>query len=277
MTATSKTNKPILAKTLAVLAAIFAVTGIVDGFYLLWQNQTANASLSFTVGILLLLFSQFERFESVKGFGIEAKVHQLNDKIQEADRINKSLRSLTATLAQLTFETMSRIGRLSGPIGRKESLEIEDAVLELMRDAQIAEEEINRVVRPVRSMTSFDILRPAFRELDDKFQTWNKERQTRHQQVQSPINPSDPMYIAVQEEKERFDALHLRRRRIPELGFGVEINNQLRQLAMDMQQVPELKTFTVSHEFQEAVDDHMHYVSTGNHRDRTRWTSSELE
>ncbi|MDN7458567.1 hypothetical protein [Burkholderia cenocepacia] len=277
MTATSNTNKPLLAKTLAIFAAIFAVTGIVDGFYLLWQNQTANASLAFTVGILLLLFSQFERFESVKGFGIEAKVHQLNDKIQEADRINESLKSLTATLAQLTFEMMSRIGRLSGPIGRKESLEIEDAVLKLMGDAQIVEEEINRVVRPVRSMTSFDILRPAFRELDDQFQTWNKEMQTRLQQVQSPIAQSDPMYIAVQEERKRFDALRLRRQNIPELGFGVEVNNQLRQLATDMQQVPELKTFTVSHEFQEAVDDHLHYVSTGDHRDRARWTSSELE
>ncbi|MDI7066456.1 hypothetical protein QMO17_35060, partial [Klebsiella pneumoniae] len=96
--------------------------------------------------ILLLLLSQFERFESVKGFGIEAKVRKLDSKIREADQINAALKSLTATLAQLAFETMSRIGRLRGPIERKESLQIEESLLRQMRDANIADIDIARAV-----------------------------------------------------------------------------------------------------------------------------------
>ncbi|WP_158935613.1 hypothetical protein [Burkholderia sp. S171] len=101
--------------------------------------------------------------------------------------------------------------------------------------------------------------------------------QKRRQQVRSPINLSDPEYIAVQEEQKRFDALHLRLQEIRALEYGTEIGNQLRQLATEMQMPPELADFEASQQFADAVGDHAHYVSTGNHRDRARWASTELE
>ncbi|WP_242684442.1 hypothetical protein [Paraburkholderia hospita] len=190
-------DRQLLPKVLAAFAAIFAILGLSDGFYLLWHNQTANASLAFTVGLLLLLFSQFDRFEFVKGFGIEAKIHQLDDKIEEADKINAALKGITGTLSLLAFELMSRIGRLNGPIGRKESQEIEDALLEQMRDAGISDDEISRAVEPVRGIVSFDILRPAVQEVQDKLSAWEKSVNEGWEKINQPISMSDPKYQAV--------------------------------------------------------------------------------
>ena len=273
----SETTKSKLAEALAVFAAIFAVGGIGDGFYLLWHNQTANASLAFTVGILLLLLSQFERFESVKGFGIEAKVRKLDSKIREADQINAALKSLTATLAQLAFETMSRIGRLRGPIERKESLQIEESLLRQMRDANIADIDIARAVLPVRMVVAFDILRPAFNEVEERLKTWESAVQRRFSALSQPIKMSDPEYIGAQAELDKVRKMREQLQATRALGHGPKQSEEVRQLAKDMQANPETAAFIPTQGFYEALDDHAHYAKTGKHRNVERWIAETLD
>lgn len=277
MATNSKTKKSKLAEALAVIAAIFAVGGIGDGFYLLWHNQTANASLAFTVGMLLLLFSQFERFESVKGFGIEAKVHQLDNKIREADQINATLKSLTTTLAQLAFEMMSRIGRLRGPIERKESLQIEESLLQQMRDANITDIDIARAVLPVRMMVAFDILQPAFNEIEERLKAWECAAHKRYRAVRHPINMSDPEYIGAQVELDRVRKVRERLQAVRALAHGTKQSEDLRQLAKDIQANAETADFIPTQEFYEALDDHAHYVKAGKHRNVERWVAGTLD
>ncbi|MBR8122228.1 hypothetical protein [Burkholderia multivorans] len=273
----SENSKPILAQVLALFASIFAVVGIGDGFYLLWQNQTANSSLAFTVGILLLLLSQFDRFESVKGFGIEAKVSQLDNKIREADQINATLKNLTASLAQLAFEMMSRIGRIRGPIGRKESLEIEESLLQQMRDADIADVDIARAVLPVRQIVAFDILRPAINEVDSALTTWETAARQRFGAVRQPIDMTDLEYIGAQAELDRLRTMRERLQKIRALDYGTKQSEDLRQLAADIKANAEAADFTPTQDFYEALDDHAYYVRNGKHRNVERWVAGELE
>ncbi|WP_157776365.1 hypothetical protein [Burkholderia stabilis] len=277
MAPNSENSKPMLAQFLALFAAIFAVAGIGDGFYLLWQNQTANASLAFTIGILLLLLSQFERFESVKGFGIEAKVRQLDIKIREADQINATLKSLTASLAQLAFEMMSRIGRLRGPIGRKESLELEESLLQQMRDADIADVDIARAVLPVRQIVAFDILRPAINEVDKRLTTWESAARKRFGAVRQPIDMTDPEYIGAQTELDKLRTMRERLQNVRALDYGTKQSEDLRQLATDIMANAETSDFAPTQDFYEALDDHAHYVRNGKHRNVERWIAGELE
>lgn len=277
MTPNSENSKSMLAQLLALSAAIFAVVGIGDGFYLLWQNQTANASLAFTIGILLLLFSQFERFESVKGFGIEAKVRQLDNKIREADQINATLKSLTASLAQLAFEMMSRIGRLRGPIGRKESLELEESLLQQMRDADIAEVDIARAVLPVRQIVAFDILRTAINEVDNRLTTWESAARQRLGAVRQPIDLTDPDYIGSQAELDKIRTMRERLQNVRALDYGTKQSEDLRQLAADIMVNGETSDFVPTQDFYVALDDHAHYVRNGKHRNAERWITGECE
>jgi hypothetical protein len=269
--------RPLLPKALAIFAALFSILGLGDGFYLLWHNQTTNASLAFTVGILLLLFSQFERFEFVKGFGIEAKIHQLDDKIQEADKINAALKSITGTLSQLAFELMSRIGRLNGPIERKESLEIENALIKQMRDAEITDEEIDRVVRPVRAIVSFDILRPAVNEAEERLLTWEKSISERSGKIRQPIDMSDPDYLATTADRGVLGKMREVLRSVRGLEQGLERSNELRQLVADMQKIPAMADFVPTPNFYETIADYDFYVKAGSHRNVKRWLAGETE
>ncbi|WP_175773781.1 hypothetical protein [Burkholderia multivorans] len=273
----SENRNPMLAQLLPLLAAIFAVAGIGNGFYLLWRNQTTNASLAFTVGILLFLLSQFERFESVKGFGIEAKVRQLDSKIREADQINAALKSLTASLAQLAFEMMSRIGRLRGPIGRKESLELEESLLQQMRDAGIADVDIARAVLPVRQIVALDILRPAINEVDKHLTRWELAARKRLEAVRQPIAMTDPEYIGALAELDKLRTMRERLQNIRTLNYGTKQSEDLRQLATDIKAIAETSDFEPTQDFYEALDDHAHYVRTGRHRNVERWIATELE
>ncbi|QQC63802.1 hypothetical protein [Paraburkholderia ginsengisoli] len=275
MAKNKQADRPLLPKVLAVFAALFAILGLGGGFYLLWHNQTANASLAFTVGLLLLLFSQFERFELVKGFGIEAKIHQLDDKIEEADKINAALKSITGTLSQLAFELMSRIGRLNGPIERKESLEIEEALIKQMRNAEISDDEIDRVVRPVRAIVSFDILRPAVDEVADRLSGWEKSIGERSSRIGQPINMSDPEFQATTADRSNLGRMEQTLKSVRGLPHGRERSEELRQLVADMQRVPAMSDFVPTTSFYEALEDYNFYAKEGSHRDVKRWLAGE--
>jgi len=275
MTKNKQEDRQLLPKMLAGFAAVFAILALGDGFYLLWLNQTANASLGFTVGLLLLLFSQFDRFELVKGFGIEAKIHQLDDKIEEADKINAALKSITGTLSQLAFELMSRIGRLNGPIGRKECLEIEDALLKQMRDAEISDDEIARAVEPIRGIVCFDILRPAVEEVQDRLSAWEKSINERWAKISQPINMSDHEYRATTADRSQLGRMREVLKSVRGLPRSRERSEELRKLVTDMQTVPIMSDFVPTPSFYEALEDYDFYVKKGNHRDVERWLAGE--
>lgn len=257
-------------------SAMIAITSLAFGFYLVAQNQTTNASLVFTVSLLLLFFSQIERLESLKGFGIEAKVHKLDNKIKEADKINSSLRALTATLSQLSFELMSRIGRLNGPIGRMESLQIERSLLEQMRNSGISDTDILKAHSPYRSITAFDIIRPASQELENTIWAWNSEAQARHSQIKRPIDMTDPAYVASRAELQRLETIKNRLNSTYATDAIENRTKELRAISIDLSNSPEIDDFTPSPEFYVALDDHDYYIKNGNHKDIGRWINGKV-
>lgn len=273
MPANPETDKPKMASLLAFFSVTFAIGGIGFGFYLLWINQTANASLSFTVGILLSLFSQFERFESVKGFGIEAKINKLDIKIREADRINETLKKLTASVAQLAFEMMARTGRLSGPIGREESLEIEESLLRQMREVQIAETEIDRAILPLRRVSAFEILLPAIHELNQTLGVWRSDSYDIFEKFPVPHDVLSPEYTNALAERKKVDILTEKMDNISKIGHGIQRSEELRHIVKELVAHPQ-KNFVPSQKLLEAIEDHDHYITTGEHRNVHRWIAA---
>lgn len=57
-------------------------------------SNVAGAATSLTAGLLLVFAATIDRFESLKGLGIEAKTRQLDEKIGEADDALRRLRVL---------------------------------------------------------------------------------------------------------------------------------------------------------------------------------------
>lgn len=245
---------------ISLLAGLFAAFGLGFGFYLLSLSRTGDASVCFTVAITLLLFTQLNRLEFFKGFGIEAKVHQLNTKIHEAEQLSITLKALTASLAQVTFETISRLGRPSLPIGRKEVFEIEHALLTQMRAAKLSEAEISKAVHPLRLVTSYDLMTPAVLEIVEV------------------INDLDHRLTGQLGTLSNREDVLMARRRLQKIltdDFGLKRTVDLIQVALDIKKIPELSNFTPSDKFYAHIADHDHYVKTGQHKRPEQWISDD--
>jgi hypothetical protein len=79
------------------------VAGMVNLGVGTWSAANGNAAIaatSLTAGLVLLFAATIDRFESLKGLGIEAKTRKLDEKIEQADEALRRLRELTELTAQ---------------------------------------------------------------------------------------------------------------------------------------------------------------------------------
>lgn len=90
-----------------------------------------NQSMTVTclvAGLLLLLAASIDRFEVLKGFGLEAKTRQLDKVLTEADETLENLRQLAVITSQSIIELSSSAGRWGSAPSVRESNERAQAV-----------------------------------------------------------------------------------------------------------------------------------------------------
>lgn len=92
----------------AALAAA-GVACLAFGVVTLWrEGDLAAAGTGLTAGLVFLLASSIERFEVLKGLGVEARTRKLDDAITQANATVEQLRDLAAAVSQVTLtELMS--------------------------------------------------------------------------------------------------------------------------------------------------------------------------
>lgn len=92
----------------AALAAA-GVACLFLGVITLWQKgDLAAAGTGLTAGLVFLLASSIERFEVLKGLGVEARTRKLDDAITQANATVEQLRDLAAAVSQVALtELMS--------------------------------------------------------------------------------------------------------------------------------------------------------------------------
>jgi len=103
-------------------AALFAITnwllflaGIANlsiGTWAACHENTTIAATSLTAGLVLLLAGNIDRFESLKGLGMEAKTRKLDQKINEATDVLDRLREVAELTGESLITLQSSVGRL---------------------------------------------------------------------------------------------------------------------------------------------------------------------
>jgi hypothetical protein len=109
----------------------------------------------------------FDRFESIKGLGIEAKARNLDRKIEEADEALQRLREL----AELTCETVVTLSAYSGRInfnqtqlsGHILATQVSDMLSRLGSDQQT----IQNALRPYAKIACWDAAAPLVKRLQE--------------------------------------------------------------------------------------------------------------
>jgi len=129
------------------------------------RGDATIAGIAWGAGALMLLGATVERFETLKGLGIEAKTRQIDEKLAEADDALERIRELSElTGANLIF-LHSKVGRWDGPTAA-EAYAVAQEVKANLTQAGSSEDKIRSALDPWVKVTCGDILSSHARELE---------------------------------------------------------------------------------------------------------------
>lgn len=147
---------PILINATLYLGGLTLIT---IGIYKLVLDNLPISSLALTGGLLMLLAASIERFEVLKGFGIEAKTRELDRKITEAEDIFNRMRRI----AEITCSTLIRLNSQTGrlvPVPRSEdSYYLVSTTKDILNELGTDREAIREILKPWMMGCLYDLIR----------------------------------------------------------------------------------------------------------------------
>lgn len=131
---------------LALLLAGLSNLGV--GTWSALQGNAAIAATSLTAGLVLLFAATIDRFESLKGLGIEAKTRQIDQKIAQADEALTKLRKMTELTGAALIELNCSMGRWGSAPRPRKLISFASHIKELMKDVGSDERTVENTMKP---------------------------------------------------------------------------------------------------------------------------------
>lgn len=179
---------------------ITGLANLIAGTWAAFGESSAVAATSLTAGLVLLFAATVDRFESVKGLGIEAKTRQLDEKINQAEEALKRLREMTELTGTALIDLNCKMGRWDSAPSPREFVALADRIRELMRSLGSTEQAISLALANWAKTLCFDIARskaePLNRIIDSKSKALESERKA----IPQPMQPDDPTLLRVNEQ-----------------------------------------------------------------------------
>jgi hypothetical protein len=158
------------------------------------NNSAAIAATSLTAGLVLLFAATIDRFESLKGLGVEAKTKQLDQKIVQTDEALRRLREMTEITGAALIDLNSKMGRLDSAPGPRESIALSDRVRQIVKTLGSDDGVIAAILRPWAKTLCFDIALAQTHGLRELLRARLSELQSEKQKIKQPINPDDQLF-----------------------------------------------------------------------------------
>jgi hypothetical protein len=104
-----KISAQIVTKIVPLLFALifFALT-----IWLLLSDKTISATASFGFAVIVFILANLDRFESFKGFGVEAKTRDLRNAINDAESVLARLENMGKEVTELSDSVTSLRGEI---------------------------------------------------------------------------------------------------------------------------------------------------------------------
>jgi hypothetical protein len=158
------------------------------------------ATTSLTAGLVLLFASTIDRFESLKGLGIEAKTRQLDRKIEEVDEALHRLKELAEITGGALMDLNSKMGRWDSAPSPGESYALAQKVRSLMTALGSEPTVIARTLRPWARMMCLDLavalVTPVRQAIATEISKLNRQRS----EIRQPLDPRDPEFLRLTAE-----------------------------------------------------------------------------
>lgn len=159
------------------------------------NGQVAIAATSLTAGLVLLFAGTIDRFESLKGLGVEAKTRQLDQKIEQADDALKKLKELAELTGASLVDLNSKMGRWDSAPSPREAYALAQKVRSIMSAIGSEPSAMREALKPWVRITCHDIATaiaaPLTTALSGKIQNLERERSA----IPLPMDASDPVLL----------------------------------------------------------------------------------
>lgn len=179
---------------------VAGMVNLIVGSWFAAHADTAIAATSLTAGLVLLFAATIDRFESLKGLGIEAKTRKLDEKIEQADEALRKLRQLTELTGAALINLNSKMGRWDSAPSARESLALVDSVRSIMQGLGSEPSAISTALRPWARILCFDLTSLFESRLSESISKKINELELRRQSIPKPVDPNNPDLFRLTEE-----------------------------------------------------------------------------
>jgi hypothetical protein len=155
------------------------------------KGQLAVAATSLTAGLILLFAATIDRFESLKGLGIEAKTRQLDQKIEQADEALRKLKEVMELLAPEIINLHSGAGRLGTAPGHRETYALAQNFRDVMTSLGSETSSIRQALEPWVHIFCYDLASAIASPLQTALAEKTKELEHDRASIQQPMDPND--------------------------------------------------------------------------------------
>jgi hypothetical protein len=169
------------------------------------QGDATIAATSLAAGLVLLFAGTIDRFESLKGLGIEAKTKKLDQKISQADEALSRLRELAELTGASLIDLNSKMGRWDSVPTPREFISFASNIRQIMKNMGSEDKTISQALRPWAKILCFDMASVLTEELGEILKSRQQELRAERDAIPKPIDSSDTDFLTLSEKIRSID------------------------------------------------------------------------
>lgn len=164
---------------------------LVVGTWSAFNGQVAIAATSLTAGLVLLFAATVDRFESLKGLGVEAKTRQLDQKIVQADEALRRLREVAELTGAALVDLNSKMGRWDSVPSPRDAYALAQKVRGIMTSLGSETSVMQQTLEPWVRIFCCDLVRAIGSQLSIVLSEKTRELERERSAIPQPMDPNN--------------------------------------------------------------------------------------
>jgi len=159
------------------------------------RGNVGIAATSLTAGLVLLFAATIDRFELLKGLGIEARTRKLDERIERADEALRRLRELAELTTDTLIDLNNKTGRIAAVPSASESYALAQRTRSILSGLGSKPETVRRILEPWALTMCRDVSYASVRRLEAAIVEQARRLEIDRAALKQPITPNDPAFL----------------------------------------------------------------------------------
>lgn len=186
-----------------VVLGIIGTVTLILAIKLTLEEKLQAGGMLLTGGLFITLASGLSRFKSISGMGVTAQMRELDEKLDEAERLVTHVREIVGLTADVTFQLLSRAENGRSALSRRDALDIADAFRRQMKSLGVDDKEIEAHMLPWHNANLRELLQPVHQLASEYFQRQSQETTKESFNFPHDAPADDERRLAIQARSDR--------------------------------------------------------------------------